>query len=162
MHFNITYADYKIQSITNSFFTYKIKNEIKLINYDSKSYKMNISIDTNRSFTLSDTIVQYKDMNGNIYYRISLIQQVFNRKYNKIERNVNSLCNSLCMNVVENNDTHEYDKITFMIDEEHLKSHFKLDTTIPDLKILVNIFDQIGIINRISNYRANNNADTNV
>ena len=112
MHFNITYADYKIQSITNSFFTYKIKNEIKLINYDSKSYKMNISIDTNRSFTLSDTIVQYKDMNGNIYYRISLIQQVFNRKYNKIERNINSLCNSLCMNVVENNDTHEYDKIT--------------------------------------------------
>ena len=123
---------------------------------------MNISIDTNRSFTLSDTIVQYKDMNGNIYYRISLIQQVFNRKYNKIERNINSLCNSLCMNVVENNDTHEYDKITFMIDEEHLKSHFKLDTIIPDLKILVNIFDQIGIINRISNYRANNNADTNV
>ena len=162
MHFNITYADYKIQSITNSFFTYKIKNEIKLINYDSKSYKMNISIDTNRSFTLSDTIVQYKDMNGNIYYRISLIQQVFNRKYNKIERNINSLCNSLCMNVVENNDTHEYDKITFMIDEEHLKSHFKLDTIIPDLKILVNIFDQIGIINRISNYRANNNTDTNV
>jgi len=66
------------------------------------------------------------------------------------------------MNIVENNDTHEYDKITFMIDEEHLKSHFKLDTIIPDLKILVNIFDQIGIINRISNYRANNNADTNV
>ena len=80
MYFNITYADYKIQSITNSFFTYKMKNEVKLINYDSKSYKMNMAIDTNRSFTLSDTMFEYKDINGNVYYRVGLIQQVFNRK----------------------------------------------------------------------------------
>ena len=162
MYFNITYADYKIQSITNSFFIYKMKNEVKLINYDSKSYKMNTAIDTNRSFTLSDTMFEYKDINGNVYYRVDLIQQVFNRKYNKIERNITSICNSLCMNIVKNENTREYDKITFMIDEEHLKSHFKLDTIIPDLKILVNIFDKVGIINRISNYHANNNADTNV
>jgi hypothetical protein len=143
-----------------------MKNEVKeIIDIKKGNCKKNI-ITTNREFALSDTIHEYKDNNGNINYRIDLLLLLSKRKCSKVEKCINKLCSTMVMNVLENHhdynndddndDDDNYDKITFMIDEEKMKSYIGLDVANQDITIFVIIHDNIGIANRISKYRANN------
>ena len=61
MRFNITYTNYKKQQISSYFFTYRMKNEVKVSIRDCKDYKMNMVVDTSRSFVLSDSVIKYKN-----------------------------------------------------------------------------------------------------
>lgn len=155
MRFNITYTDYKDQNIITSFFKYNIKNEMD--NKKEGMYKKNKTIDTDREFELSDKIIGYTDINDDKNYRIDLLLQLPYRKYGKIEKRLNQICSALYMNVLENSNN-QIDKITFMIDDEKLhildKMGYKLDDSImyDVTNISINIYDNIGIIERIANH----------
>jgi|APSaa5957512535_1039671.scaffolds.fasta_scaffold50822_3 hypothetical protein len=156
MRFNITYTNYKKQQISSYFFTYRMKNEVKVSIRDCKNYKMNMVVDTTRSFVLSDSIIKYKNTdkydNDRIYYRIDLIEQLLDRKYNNVEKKINKLCSCLFMNVLEDTENQSDGKITFLMDEEKLFSLLDRNTSIPEMTFSINIYDNIGIMNRISEY----------
>ena len=156
MRFNITYTNYKKQQISSYFFTYRMKNEVKISIHDCKNYKMNMAVDTARSFVLSDSIIKYKNTdkynNDTIYYRIDLIEQLLDRKYNNVEKKINKLCSCLFMNVLEDTENQSDGKITFLMDEEKLFSLLDRNTSIPEMTFSINIYDNIGIMNRISEY----------
>ena len=161
MRFNITYTDYKNQNITSYFLTYRMNNEVKISIQDSMNYKMKMAIDTTRTFVLSDSINEYKDENGNIYYNIGLIQQLSKQKYSKKEKKINKICDCLYIHISKNIDDDNYNKMTFLVDEDKIHSLFDADKPIPDMIYSINIYDRIGIINRISDYRDNtNNSNT--
>lgn len=156
MRFNITYTNYKKQQISSYFFTYRIENEVKISIPDCKNYKMNMNVNTSRSFVLSDSVIKYKNTdkydNDNIYYRIDLIEQLPYRKYNNMEKKINKLCSCLFMNVLEDTENLSDGKITFLMDEEKLFSLLNRNTSIPEMTFSINIYDNIGIMNRISEY----------
>jgi hypothetical protein len=167
MRFNITYTDYKDQNIITSFLKYDIKNEMN--NKKEYIYKKNKVIDTNREFKLSDKITGYTDINDYNIYRIDLMLQLPDRKYGKFEKRLNNICSALYMNVLESSNRN-IDKITFMIDDEKLNILDKLSDNLCDkldnnpdnimnthdmMNISVNIYDNIGIIERIAKYNSN-------
>jgi hypothetical protein len=172
MRFNITYTDYKDQNIITSFFKYDIKHKINKINNNHKKedlYEKKCSIDVNKEFKLSDIISEYEDNNGNKNYKIDLLLQLPYRKYNKEEKYLNKICSSIYMNVLENSNN-DIDKITFMIDDKKLNILDKLSDNLCDkldnnpdnimnthdmMNISVNIYDNIGIIERIAKYNSN-------
>jgi hypothetical protein len=164
MRFNVTYTDYKDQNIITSFFKYNIKCDINNNSKKEGLYKKKYSIDVNKEFKLSDTISEYEDNNGNKNYKIDLLLHLPYRKYHKEEKYLNKICSSIYMNVLENSDNH-IDKITFMIDDEKLRIldnlndnlNNKLDIIMYELDdmtgISVNIYDNIGIVDRITKYK---------
>ena len=87
-----------------------------------------------------------------IYYRIDLIEQLPYRKYNNMEKKINKLCSCLFMNVLEDTENQSDGKITFLMDEEKLFSLLDRNTSIPEMTFSINIYDNIGIMNRISEY----------
>lgn len=153
MRFNITYTNYKKQQISSYFFTYRMKNEVK-VSIQDIDYKANMSLDTAKSFVLSDSIIECKDKdkcdNDSTYYRIDLIEQLLNRKFNKVEKKINKVCSCLFMTVEEDPDKQLYEKITFLMDEEKLFSLLDMNKSIPEMTISANIYDNIGIENRIN------------
>lgn len=156
MRFNITYTNYKKQQISSYFFTYRMENEVKISIRDCKDYKMNMAVDTSRSFVLSDSVIKYKNPdkynNDRIYYRIDLIEQLLDRKYNNVDKKINKLCSCLFMNVLEDTENQSDCKITFLMDEEKLFSLLDRNTSIPEMTFSINIYDNIGIMNRISEH----------
>ena len=154
MRFNVTYADYKDQNIVTSFFKYNIKNKVDIIHCKTICKKNNI-IDTNKEFKISDTITEYKDNNGDTNYRLELLLQLPNRKYGKKEKKLNKICSTIYMNVLENHESNN--KITLIIDEEKLDIFDKIDNILYDMDVSINIYDNIGLVERISRYNNNNN-----
>ena len=95
--------------------------------------------------------------------------QLPDRKYGKFEKRLNNICSALYMNVLESSNRN-IDKITFMIDDEKLNILDKLSDNLCDkldnkqdnimnthdmMNISVNIYDNIGIIERIAKYNSN-------
>ena len=155
MRVNITYTDYKNNKLYNQVIKYNLNNESKPNESKPNETIFNDGITRNyvsveKSYTVCDEVTEYVDTNGNINYRID-IQPQFRRKKSRktseLEKLVNTICDTLYINVLTADGSSRNDIMTIMVDESKLIIDKSI--IIPDISISVNIYDNVGIFDMI-------------
>jgi hypothetical protein len=156
MRMNITYTDYKNNKLYNQIVKYNLKNENKPNETIFNDVTNRNYINLDKPYTVCDTVNEYNDINGNINYRIDIQPQFRRRKSKKtseIDKLVNTMCDTLYINVLTEVGSSRNDTMTIMVDES--KVIIDESIPIPDVGISVNIYDNIGIFDMIKLYQIN-------
>jgi len=156
MRVNITYTDYKNNKLYNQIVKYNLDNESKTNETIFNDVTNRNCININKSYCVCDTVNEYNDINGNINYRIDIQPQFRRRKSKKtseIDKLVNTMCDTLYINVLTDVGSSRNDTMTIMVDES--KVIIDESIPIPDVGISVNIYDNIGIFDMIKLYQIN-------
>jgi hypothetical protein len=156
MRMNITYTDYKNNKLYNQIVKYNLKNENKPNENLFNDVTNRNCINLDNPYTVCDTVNEYNDINGNINYRIDIQPQFRRRKSKKtseIDKLVNTMCDTLYINVLTEVGSSRNDTMTIMVDES--KVIIDESIPIPDVGISVNIYDNIGIFDMIKLYQIN-------
>ena len=153
MRMNITYTDYKNNKIYNQIVKYNLKNENKPNETIFNDGINRNCVNVEKSYTVCDEVTEYVDINGNINYRTNIQPQFRRRKSKKtseIDKLVNTMCDTLYINVLTDVGSSRNDTMTIMVDESKLIIDESIP--IPDVGISVNIYDNIGIFDMIKLY----------
>jgi|AntAceMinimDraft_4_1070372.scaffolds.fasta_scaffold21952_3 hypothetical protein len=156
MRVNITYTDYKNNKLYNQVIKYNLNNENKPNEHLFNDVTNRNCVNINKSYCVCDEVTEYNDINGNINYRIDIQPQFRRRKSKKtseIDKLVNTMCDTLYINVLTEVGSSRNDTMTIMVDES--KVIIDESIPIPDVGISVNIYDNIGIFDMIKLYQIN-------
>lgn len=156
MRVNITYTDYTNNKLYNQVIKYNLDNESKT-NQPIFTDGINRNcVTVENSYTVCSEVVEYIDTYGNVNYRID-IQPQFRRKKSRktseLEKLVNTICDTLYINVLTDVGSSRNDIMTIMVDESKLIINESI--IIPDISISVNVYDNIGIFDMIKLYQIN-------
>lgn len=156
MRVNITYTDYKNNKLYNQVIKYNLNNESKTNESFFNDGINRKCVNVEKSYTVCDEVIEYVDTNGNINYRTNIQPQFRRRKSRKTsdtEKLVNTICDTLYINVLTDTSSSRNDVMTIMVDESKLIIDESI--TIPDISISVNIYDNVGIFDMIKLYQIN-------
>jgi len=153
---NITYTDYKNNKLYNQVIKYNLDNESKTNESIFNDGINRNCVTVESSYTVCNEVIEYVDIHGNINYRIDIQPQFRRRKSKKtseIDKLVNTICDTLYINVLTDVGSSRNDIMTIMVDES--KVIIDESIIIPDISISVNVYDNIGIFDMIKLYQIN-------